>query len=386
MNKNHFLNKAALLLIVLLILGTIPVMIAGDESTHEVKFYTCVEEWELYETQYIESGNELSTPLSPALPLGMVSFLGWSKQEDGLEDLYDFSEPVTEDFVLYAQFSNKYLISFKNAHGDIFETKLVEKGKSVPSPSEKPPSGNTSLFMYWAVGDTEDFFDLSTPVYSNIVLRPIYGDSHYVYFNSTKGTPVEKQLVSNNAQAEPPENPTKAGYDFKFWSTNQSAKPTDTAEKYNFATPVTSSLTLYAVWNASTGNNRPDVKVILWKEKENLPLNFDKSDPANYVYHDSYIKKEFAGKENATVTESEVDGNLSKTTSKKLPEYSTFYRASNTTIAGDGSSAINVYYTYNIYTIYFNLNGANSKLTASEPNIRTVLIKRNNIPSKPNTI
>ncbi|MDY0266435.1 MAG: InlB B-repeat-containing protein, partial [Methanimicrococcus sp.] len=357
MNKNHFLNKAALLLIVLLILGTIPVMIAGDESTHEVKFYTGVEEWELYETQYIESGNKLSTPLSPALPLGMVSFLGWSKQEDGLEDLYDFSEPVTEDFVLYAQFSNKYLISFKDAKGVIFKTQLVSKGGHV-EPITTPPSGTSELFSYWAVGDTEDYFDLGTPVYNHIILRPIYSSTHKVYFNSMKGTPVDYQVIPHGGNAENPGSPTRPGYDFVFWSENPDAVANNPTYEYIFSTPVESSLTLYAVWKAST-TNKPNVTVIIWNEKENLPIKSD-FDQADYVYHDSYTIKATAGT-TATVNDTQVKNNISAA-SKNLLNYSTFNRSSSTIVEGDGTSVINVYYNYKIYTITFDLKDRNATL------------------------
>jgi uncharacterized repeat protein (TIGR02543 family) len=64
--------------------------------------------------------------------------------------------------------------------------------------------------------------------------------------NGGTGGPAEAQTVANNGTATEPKGadiPTRAGYEFRGWS-----PAGDSTVLYNFSTPVTGSITLYAVW------------------------------------------------------------------------------------------------------------------------------------------
>ena len=69
---------------------------------------------------------------------------------------------------------------------------------------------------------------------------------HSITFNlngSSEGTTPQPQTIENGKSiAKPTESPTRSGYTFKYWSTETSGS------EYDFSTPVTSSFTLYAVW------------------------------------------------------------------------------------------------------------------------------------------
>ena len=65
-----------------------------------------------------------------------------------------------------------------------------------------------------------------------------------VTFNSNEGSEVAAQSVDYNGTATKPEDPTKEGFIFGGWDSDE-----DLTEAYNFSTKVTADITLYAKWN-----------------------------------------------------------------------------------------------------------------------------------------
>ncbi|MBZ3935246.1 InlB B-repeat-containing protein [Methanimicrococcus blatticola] len=342
----------------IILMSTAPALVSAAPPTVTVTYYSNGAQ---YETETVNSGGLASAPIAPAVPTGMVSFVGWSKEKNGLNNLYDFSAPVKENLNLFAQFSDKHLVSFKDADGDIYYTQLVEADDYV-IPPEAPPSGTEDVFVYWVIDNTYDMYDFSLPVNSNIVLRPVYDNSYYIYFNSMKGTPVDKQLIGDGETVDEPADPTRPGYEFAFWSETMNADPKIPGNAYDFSAPVTESLTLYAIWR-SDEVNKPEVKIIIWKEKEGLPIQFEKDNPSNYVYHDSFIIEEKAGT-TITITEAEMNQDYDY----YIPSNSEFYRSIPTVVEGDGTTAVNVYYTNTIYTVYFYLNSVAAEMVDDRQN------------------
>jgi uncharacterized repeat protein (TIGR02543 family) len=70
-------------------------------------------------------------------------------------------------------------------------------------------------------------------------------DSSYtVTFNSNGGSSVAAQTVKSGGAAARPANPTRSGYVFDDWYSNA-----ELTAVYDFSTPVTGDITLYARWN-----------------------------------------------------------------------------------------------------------------------------------------
>ena len=67
-----------------------------------------------------------------------------------------------------------------------------------------------------------------------------------VTFNSMGGSLVDSQLVEENLTATEPTDPTYIGKTFGGWYTNGGF-----TTLYDFATPVTASITLYAKWSTT---------------------------------------------------------------------------------------------------------------------------------------
>ena len=64
-----------------------------------------------------------------------------------------------------------------------------------------------------------------------------------VTYESNGGSTVPSQAVKYNETANKPADPTKSGYTFAGWYTEEKL-----TNKYDFATPVTGNITLYAKW------------------------------------------------------------------------------------------------------------------------------------------
>ena len=71
----------------------------------------------------------------------------------------------------------------------------------------------------------------------------ISGGTFAVTFDTTDGNPVQVQYVLNGQNANKPDDPTRTGYTFAEWYTEEAC-----TKLYDFATPVTNALTLYAKW------------------------------------------------------------------------------------------------------------------------------------------
>lgn len=67
-----------------------------------------------------------------------------------------------------------------------------------------------------------------------------------VAFDTLGGSAVVSQAVEDGDTATRPDDPIRGGYDFIHWSLTPDGEP------YDFGTPVTGHLGLYAVWEAAT--------------------------------------------------------------------------------------------------------------------------------------
>ena len=73
-----------------------------------------------------------------------------------------------------------------------------------------------------------------------------YGGGYTVTFESNGGTAVEAQIVEGGSVAVFPGVPTRSGYAFAGWYLDKNEQ--DLSNHYDFNTPVTDNLVLYALW------------------------------------------------------------------------------------------------------------------------------------------
>ena len=72
-------------------------------------------------------------------------------------------------------------------------------------------------------------------------------------FDSNGGSAVTTQTVKESEQATKPTAPTKTGYTFKGWYTDA-----ELTTVYDFNTPVTKDITLYAKWEKNNSASQID--------------------------------------------------------------------------------------------------------------------------------
>jgi len=106
-------------------------------------------------------------------------------------------------------------------------------------------------FLGWYLNGQK--YDFNTPVTRTITLiakwkkinndKPIVDNKHTVYFDSNGGTYVKSQTIFDGNYANRPGDPTKNCYQFGGWYTDKNFN-----YKYDFNTPVTKDITLYAKW------------------------------------------------------------------------------------------------------------------------------------------
>lgn len=104
---------------------------------------------------------------------------------------------------------------------------------------------------------TETVFTENTTVYAQ------WGVARSVYFVSNDTTVYQTQTVAVGEPASKPTNPTRSGYTFAGWYTD-----TDRTVAYDFSTPVTEDIYLYAKWTQNSGSvtpapNRPIVPPVI---------------------------------------------------------------------------------------------------------------------------
>jgi uncharacterized repeat protein (TIGR02543 family) len=187
-------------------------------------------------SQTVEHGALASTPTPPTRT--GYGFTGWTLA--GVA--YNFSTPVTGNITLIATWGiNTYTVSFDSAGGSAVASQTVEHGALATQPTAPTRTGYG--FSGWTLSGAA--YSFATPVTGSITLVATWTINTYtVSFDSAGGSAVASQTVEHGALATQPTAPTRTGYGFSGWTLAGSA--------YNFATPVTGSITLVATWTINT--------------------------------------------------------------------------------------------------------------------------------------
>ncbi|MCD7782596.1 MAG: InlB B-repeat-containing protein, partial [Firmicutes bacterium] len=200
-------------------------------------------------SQTVKSGSTATEPTSPTR--SGYTFDGWYTSSSG-GSKYSFSTAVTSDLTLYAHWTANtvvtYTVTFDSNGGSSVSSQTVNSGSTATQPTSPTKTGYT--FDGWYTSSSGGSkYSFSTAVTSNLTLYAHWTINTYtVTFNSNGGSSVTSQTVNYGSTATQPTSPTRSGYTFDGWYTSSSG-----GSKYSFSTAVTSNLTLYAHWTASSG-------------------------------------------------------------------------------------------------------------------------------------
>lgn len=168
---------------------------------------------------------------------------------------YDFDTVVTKSITLKAKWDEdpsvtRYTVTFDSTGGTSVSKQRIIENKQATKPKNPTKSGYS--FVEWQLDDKA--YDFKTKVTSDIKLVAVWKEleKYTVIFDSSEGTSVASQTITEGNKATKPKDPTRSGYSFVEWQLS--------GKKYDFNSKVTSNITLKAVWKEEIKNYTISVK------------------------------------------------------------------------------------------------------------------------------
>ena len=211
----------------------------------------------------IEKGKLIPEPDEIPIRLGYI-FIGWYRDASWSDPLdlnkgtkFDFSKPLGESemggssFLLYNKWREVFIENVEDMEIEIgaqlpnkLKINTIDKDVVEVSIKDWEPGVDLSIpgehtikaTIVWKLNDKE----LDVKV---IVKDKEEKQKYTVNFDTSDGGSIPAQEVEEGKKATRPQNPIRNGYGFAGWY-----KDEELTREFNFDTPITESLTLYAKW------------------------------------------------------------------------------------------------------------------------------------------
>ena len=188
-------------------------------------------------SQTVKSGEKVIKPTDPTKDDN--EFVAW--QLNGQE--YNFNNDVTSNITLKANW--KEIVKFDvvaKLDNEVYTTK-VKDGDTFTFGDLDMPDKEGNVIKFYLESDEE--YDVTSPVKENLNLVAKYVEvkQFVVKFNSNGGMKVDDIIVNEGEKVKEPKV-SRDGYIFNGWYLKE--------ELYDFDKPVTSDMTLNALWNDGT--------------------------------------------------------------------------------------------------------------------------------------
>lgn len=156
----------------------------------------------------------------------------------------------------------QYVVSFNTQGGTIVDNQTINRNGSATRPDD--PTKDTGTFVDWFESlSSEAPFDFGTPIIANITLYAKWAEGEIppigkvtVTFDTQGGGSIETKEVDEGVKVEKPDDPTKVGYAFGGWYIEK-----ELMNVFDFATPITENIILYAKWIEN--ETPPDIDVFI---------------------------------------------------------------------------------------------------------------------------
>ena len=315
-------------------------VIAGAE-TKAVATYEFYDGETKVNTQKVKDGETLNKPDVPVHD-GKY-FTGWFVE--GTDAKVDFDTPVsvaaTSTVKVVARYEEAYYVYFKNTAGVVVATKQGKNGDAISVDDVSFPLAADEGISGWYTEKelTNRVEGTVTLNDANVTVYPKVEKGYYITYDAEGGTYTKPVFVAPRQKTTAPAEPTRLGYTFKCWSTQQNG------EAYTFGNELEKDITLHAVWEAKTVTYH----VIYWKENadyQNTYLPENLRDKEQYEFDSTKDLQGYTGQQTV------VDG-----WNGNVPAGFTLQTISQQEIKGDGSTIVNVYLNRNIYEVKFYPNG-----------------------------
>ena len=268
--------------------------------------------------QIVKGGESLNNPGTPDSGSENKEFTGWLDNNNQAPVFGAVNVTETKTITYHAQFADVYFVFFTNENGEVMVTKKGANGATISTEGVTYPVGNEQSIVGWkdASGNLVSSVTLNG---SDVTLTARVEQGHWITYDSQGGTYVAPAFVKGNGTTTAPAAPTRPGYTFDHWS------ETKGGAAFTFGGTLTAPLTLYAVWTANT-----NTRYIHWLEN---------ADDNEYSYRESETRTGTTGAQTSAAAKS-YTGFTVQTIAQQ-------------TIAGDGSTIVNVYYKRNVYQVKF---------------------------------
>ena len=302
--------------------------------------------WTTVAEQIVKDGETLIRPASPEKD--GYKFTGWNTAENGSGASVSFGAvtvAATAEVTAYAQFTPVLYLFF--AEPDTERIVITKEYTSYPVTVNTVGVTYTLDSSEKAV--TGWFFDkdLQNPANSveltdkNVTVYAKVEKGHWVNYDSNGGSYIAPRFYGASEITVAPEAPTKPGYTFKGWLD-------ETGAAFSFGGVLEESVALTAKWEAERSTT---YTINYWIENPN--------DDNEYSY---YASVKATGQTGDTITltsgqtgtgwlPSGTDSDLKKAINYNKTKTEDELREK--TIAGDGTTVVNVYFTRQKYTISF---------------------------------
>ena len=326
---------------------------------------------ELAASQIVRNGDILNAPAAPSLE--RLIFMGWYTENDrvfnGLNLAVNIPDDTTADktIKLHARFADKiYSVLFFNPQGNVLATKTGTNGDSINTDDIRHEVSAGHFVDAWTTdasildryvgcgNDCEIPDDEVIPNQitgditinnENIRLYPIIRSVKWIHYHQndddndshTEASYTASDYAFYGHTVSAPNNPTRNGYDFVGWARDEQG-----TNMYDFNTPLTSDIDLYAIWRPRTNTQ---YRIIFWKES----LDNGHYVPGNYDYA-SYIDTTGTSGSMTTATQAQINSVLSQS---NMTYYELDHIGDSEAIHGDGSTILDVYLKLKVYTVNF---------------------------------
>ena len=200
--------------------------------------------------EYVVTYSDTAKFAKPTDPTrAYYTFTGWYVN-DACTIAYSFDKPVTGDLTLYAGWNPaNYTLTFESNGGSAVASQTVKySDEAVFTEPGTPVKGHYTFAGWYTDPELNIPYDFVTRVTGDLTLYAKWTPQTYqVTFNSGEDASlVPAQKVSYMEKADVPPVPTKKHYVFAGWYYTPEGE-TDKKE-YNFETPVTGNVYLFAEW------------------------------------------------------------------------------------------------------------------------------------------
>gem|GEM_PF-2411172 len=280
---------------------------------------------------------------APAAPTKTgYSFGGWYKEAE-LTTSYTFATMPSASLTLYAKWNiNSYTISFNVNGGSTVLAITQNYNTAVTAPTAPTKAGYSFAGWYQETELTNAYVFTTMPAENSSVYAKWTVNAYTITFDSNEGSAVTAITQNFGTAVTAPAIPTKVGYDFLVWCSDELLTVT-----YTFTTMPSGNITLYAKWKAATDTTYTVNYYAL--DLDNLTVILLESD--NSVFGETLAIANAEIKSFVGFTHNASDAN----------------NILSGIIAADGGLVLEVYYDRNSYTITFDSNEGSSVSAIFEP-------------------